>query len=158
MTRNGSTSTSSTPQAHRIQHRHRLAAVVYFLYGLYYLFGAQYLTNMGQGQRGMANPALFFVLGGLITVLFPLLIYSRFAVAFSWGWHRQARRSTLFISFTLLLGCLVVARVYFLVREGLFLKTPWHTLALVLAVINAACLLWAGLSRPGWITREAGVP
>ena len=29
----------------------------------------------------------FFILGGLITLLFPLLIYSRFAFAVSWHWR-----------------------------------------------------------------------
>ncbi|MGE3537043.1 MAG: hypothetical protein AB7N91_06335 [Candidatus Tectimicrobiota bacterium] len=157
MTRNGQTLTSPAPREHRIQQRHALAALVYFVYGLYYLFGAQYLTNMQQSQRGMGNPTLFFLLGGGVAVVFPLLIYSRFAIAFSLFWRAQTHRSTLFINFTLLLGLLVSLRVLVLAQGGLFLKTPWHTLALVLAIVNALCLLWAGLSHPCWITRDAGV-
>jgi hypothetical protein len=26
--------------------------------------------------------------------------------------------------------------------------------ALIVTVINAACLIWAGISRPVWVTRE----
>ncbi len=154
MARNGQTLTPPTPHEHRLQQRHRLAAIVYFLYGLFYLFGAQYLTNMQASQRGAGNPALFFFLGGCVAVLFPLLIYSRFALALSLCWRSQAHRSTLFVNFTLLLGFLVIARVVALASGGVFLKTPLHTLALVMAALNAACLLWAGLSRPYWIARD----
>lgn len=141
-------------QRDHIQRRHTLAALVYFVYGVFYLFGAQYLTSMQATQRGMGNPQLFFALGGLITVLFPLLIYSRFALALSLYWQPQAHRKTLHINFTLLLGLLVIARVIALVRGGLFMKTPLHTVALVVAAINATCLVWAGVSRPFWVTRD----
>src|SRR5919109_5033569 len=139
----------------RIQKRHNIAALVYFAYGVFYLFGAQYLTSMQATTRGMSNPGLFFFLGGVITILFPLLIYSRFALALSLRWQAQAHRTTLFVNFTLLLGLLVVARIVALLRGGLYTKTPWHTAALLIAAINAACLLWAGLGRPVWISREA---
>jgi hypothetical protein len=140
----------------RIQRRHTIAAVVYFLYGLFYLFGAQYITSMVESTgRGSSNSWLFFVLGGVIAVLFPLLIYSRFAFAISLHWPSSLPRKTAYISFTLLLGILVVARVAALVNGGLYLKTPLHTAALVIAAINAAVLLWAGLSQPAWITRDA---
>src|SRR5262249_9907865 len=142
------------PQRHRVQQRHTIAALVYFGYGVFYLFGAQYLTSMQAAQRGMANPRLFFVLGGIITVVFPLLIYSRFALALSWRLRRH--RQALYLNFTLLLGLLVIARVIALLRGGLFMKSGLHTAALVVAVINATCLVWAGLSRPVWVTREAG--
>jgi hypothetical protein len=135
-----------------------VAAIVYFLYGVFYLFGAQYLTSMQATARGLSNPRLFFVLGAVITILFPLLIYSRFALALSLWWKTSAHRKTLFINFTLLLGLLVVARVMALLRGGLFLKTPLHTAGLIIAAINAACLLWAGLSKPGWVTHEAQGP
>jgi hypothetical protein len=36
----------------------------------------------------------------------------------------------------------------------LYLKTPLHTVALMVAAVNAACLIWAGVSRPFWVTRE----
>lgn len=140
------------PAGDALQKRHTVAALVYFAYGVFYLFGAQYLTSMQATARGMSNPRLFFFLGGVITLLFPLLIYRRFALALSLRW--QAHRTTLFVNFTLLLGLLVVARVVALLRGGLYAKTPWHTAALLLAAINAACLLWAGLGRPVWITRE----
>ena len=141
-----------------LQKRHTVAAFVYFLYGVFYLFGAQYLTSMQMTQRGMSNSRLFFFLGGVITILFPLLIYSRFALALSLWWKPQAQRNTLFISFTLLLGLLVVARVMALLRGGLYTKTPLHTAALLIAAINAVCLFWAGLRRPVWITRVAQGP
>ncbi|MDH3599548.1 MAG: hypothetical protein OEU26_07895 [Candidatus Tectomicrobia bacterium] len=140
----------------RIQRRHTIAAVVYFLYGLFYLFGAQYITSMVESTgRGPSNSWLFFVLGGVIAVLFPLLIYSRFAFAFSLRWPFSSQRKTVYISFTLLLGILVVARVAALFNGGLYLQTRLHTAALVIAAINAAVLLWAGLSQPAWITRDA---
>ena len=138
-----------------LQKRHTVAALVYFAYGVFYLFGAQYLTSMQATTRGMSNPRLFFFLGGMITILFPLLIYSRFALALSLRWRPQAHRTTLFVNFTLLLGLLVVARVVALLRGGLYTKTLWHTAALLLAAINAACLLWAGLGQPVWMSREA---
>src|SRR5215470_10158099 len=91
------------PQRDYMQQRHTIAALVYFVYGVFYLFGAQYLTSMRAAQRGMANPQLFFVLGGIITVVFPLLIYSRLALALSLHWRPRAHRKTLYIDFTLLL-------------------------------------------------------
>lgn len=145
----------TVPAGDSLQKRHTVAALVYFLYGVFYLFGAQYLTSMQMTQRGMSHSKLFFFIGGVITMLFPLLIYSRFALALSLWWKPQAQRKTLFISFTLLLGLLVMARVMALLRGGLYTKTPLHTAALIIAAINAACLLWAGLSRPAWVTRDA---
>jgi hypothetical protein len=147
-----------TPNWEQIQRRHTLAAVVYFLYGLFYLFGAQYLTSMREVERGMSNASLFFIIGGVIAVLFPLLIYSRFALALSLWWKPQAQRKTFFLSFTLLLGILVVLRVLALVREGLYAKTPLHTAALIIAAINAVCLIRAGFSQPAWIARESQGP
>lgn len=146
------------PALERLSRRHTAAAIVYFLYGLFYLFGAQYLTSMQATERSMSNPKLFFFIGGAITLLFPLLIYSRFALALSLWWKPQAHRKTLFINFTLILGLLVVARVIALMRGGLYTKTPVHTAALILAAINAACLLWAGLSKPVWVTRISQGP
>src|SRR5262249_35317277 len=146
--------TQAMPPRDYVQQRYAIAALVYFVYGVFYLFGAQYLTSMQTAQRGMANPRLFFVLGGVITIMFPLLIYSRFALALSW--RPRAPRQTLYIDFTLLLGLLVIARVIALLRGGLFMKSALHTTALVVAVINAICLIWAGVSRPAWVTREVG--
>jgi len=143
------------PRQDHIQQRHTIAALVYFVYGVFYLLGAQYLTSMQATQRGMANPQFFFVLGGIITVVFPLLIYSRFALALSLYWRPRAHRKTLYINFTLLLGLLVMARVIALLRGGLFMKSSLHTAALIVAAINASCLVWAGVSRPVWVTRAA---
>ena len=142
------------PWRDHVQQRHAIAALVYFVYGVFYLFGAQYLTSMQATQRGMANPRLFFVLGGIITVVFPLLIYSRLALALSW--RPRAHRKTLYLDFTMLLGLLVIARVIALLRGGLFMKSSLHTAALVVAAINATCLVWAGMSQPVWVIREAG--
>jgi hypothetical protein len=141
-----------------LQRRYTIAALVYFLYGLFYLFGAQYLTSMQTTERAMSNPGLFFALGALLVVLLPPLIYSRFALAFSLYWKPQTQRKTLFIDFTLLLGCLVIMRIIALMRGELYLKTPLHTAALIVAVINATCLIWAGVSRPIWVTRETVEP
>jgi hypothetical protein len=149
---------SASAISERLQKRHNVAALVYFVYGVFYLLGAQYLTSMQATTRGMSNPRLFFVIGGVITVLFPLLISRRFALALSLWWQPQAQRNTLFIDFTLILGLLVVMRVLALLRGGLFMKTPLHTAALLIAAINAACLLWASLLRPVWITRDSQGP
>jgi hypothetical protein len=149
---------SAAPQWERIQKRHTIAAIVYFLYGVFYLFGAQYLTSMRMAERGMSQASFFFVLGGVIAVLFPLLIYSRFALGLSLWWHPQGQRKTLFLSFTLLLGFLVLLRVIALLRGGLYAKTPLHTAALIVAMITATCLVWAGLSRPAWVARDSQGP
>ena len=146
------------PNWERIQKRHTVAAVVYFLYGVFYLLGAQYLTSMRMTERGMSNSSLFFVLGATIAILFPLLIYSRFALALSLWWKPQAQRKTLFLNFTLILGLLVILRVIALLRGGLYAKTPLHTAALIIAAMNAACLVWASASQPLWISRESQGP
>jgi MFS family permease len=141
-----------------LQQRYTIAASVYFLYGVCYLLGSQYFMSMQDTQRGMAYASyatFFFVLGGFITVLFPVLIYSRFAFAVSWYWRPHAQYKTLSISFTLLLGLLVLFRIYWLLRDNVFMKTPLHTAACIITAINAACLIWAGVSRPFWVTREA---
>jgi hypothetical protein len=146
------------PTGKPLQQRYTIAASVYFLYGVCYLFGSQYFMNMQDTQRGMAYASyatFFFVLGGLITVLFPMLIYSRFAFAVSWYWRPHAQYKTLSINFTLLLGFLVLFRIYWLLRDSVFMKTSLHTTAFIITVINAACLIWAGVSRPFWVTREA---
>ncbi len=160
MARRTDTTTQSpmVPNWERIQKRHTVAAVVYFLYGVFYLFGAQYLTRMRMTERGMSNSSLFFVLGATITILFPLLIYSRFALALSLWWKPQAQRKTLFLNFTLILGLLVILRVIALLRGGLYAKTPLHTAALIIAAMNAACLVWASASQPLWISRESQGP
>ena len=142
----------------RLHKRHTIAAMVYFLYGVFYLFGAQYLTSMQATERGMASPTLFFIIGGVIAMLFPLLIYSRFALGLSLWRQSPSHRTTLFINFTLLLGLLVVARVVALLRGGIYAKTWLHTAALIIAALNAACLLWAGLSRPAWVSRDSQGP
>jgi len=140
------------------QQRYTVAALVYFIYGLFYLFGAQYLTSMQATERAMSNPRLFFALGTLLVIILPPLIYSRFALALSLYWRPQTQRKTLFIDFTLLLGCLVIMRVIALIYGQLYLKTSLHTIALIVAVINATCLIWAGMSRPVWVTRESVEP
>ena len=138
----------------RFQKRHTIAAVVYFLYGLFYLFGAQYLTTMGMSERGMSGSKWWFWIGATLLVLFPLLIYKRFAIGLSlWG-KGQRRYKTLCINFTLLLGVLVSIRVYFLIDAELYAKTPLHLAGLVIGIINAVMLLWAGLSKPVWTTRH----
>ena len=153
------TTLSALPSTRKpLQQRYTIAASVYFLYGVCYFFGSQYFMSMQDTERGMAYAAyatFFFIVGGLITVVFPLLIYSRFALAVSWYWRPRAQYKTLHISFTLLLGLLVIFRSYLLLRGNVFMKTPLHMAALIVTVINAICLIWAGVSRPVWVTREA---
>lgn len=147
--------TPSVSDDHRLQQRHTIAAVVYFLYGLFYLFGAKYLTTMGMGARGMPHSNLWFGIGTLILLLFPILIYKQFAIGLS-VW-RKARRQyhTLWINFTLLLALAVSGKIYALLHAGLYARTPIHTAGLIVVVINAISLLWAGLSKPVWTTRHS---
>lgn len=140
----------ATPAQDRLQIRHAIAAVVYFIYGIYYLFGAQYLTSMQSTQRAMSNPEVFFILGGIIAVTFPILIYRRTGLGVSFLQRASNRHRSYQVSFTLLLGLLVCARVAALLRGGLYLKSPLHTIALVLAAVTAAFLLWAGLGQAWW--------
>ncbi len=150
--------TAPTTLSHRepkIQRRHTIAAVVYLLYGVFYLFGAQYITSMGETERGMSSgSSLFFILGGVVAVLFPLLVYNRFAFALSLRRPSSQQRKTAYLNFTLILGLLVVLRVVALFRGGLYLKTPLHTSGLVIAAVTALFLLWAGFSQPAWISRD----
>lgn len=147
---------TASDRAARIQRRHTIAAVVYFLYGLFYLFGAQYVTGMGMSERGTSTSApLFFVIGGVIAILFPFLIHRIFAFGFSLSWFKKLQRSTLYLSFTLILGLLVVGRVYSLIKLEFYAKSPLHIAGLTIATVNAACLLWAGGSRPFWISRQS---
>ena len=141
--------------AARIQRRHTIAAVVYFIYGLFYLFGAQYVTSMGLSGRGSSTSApLFYVIGGAIAIVFPLLVHRMFALGLSLSWPKRMQRSTWYISFTLILGLMVAVRVYSLIKLGFYAKSPLHITGLLIAAINAAGLLWAGLSRPCWISRQ----
>ena len=146
------------PAENPLQKRHTVAAIVYFIYGIYYLFGAQYLTSMQSTQRGMANPTAFFILGGIIAITFPFLIYRRAGLGVSFLNRASGQHRSYQISFTLLLGLLVCARVVALLRGGLYAKSPLHTAALVLTVINAACLLWAGLGQAWWRIEPTGSP
>ena len=146
------------PAENSLQKRHTIAAIVYFVYGVYYLFGAQYLTSMQSTQRGMSNPTAFFILGGIIAITFPFLIYRRTGIGMSFLHRASGRHRSYQISFTLLLGILVCARVVALLRGGLYMKSPLHTAALVLTVINAAFLLWAGLGQAWWRIEATGSP
>lgn len=143
----------------RIQRRHTLAAIVYFIYGLFYLFGAQYVTSTGMSTRGASSSApVWFVIGGVILILFPILIYRTAAIPLPLGWIKPIKWRTLHISFTLLLSLAVVARVISLIRLEFYAKSPLHMTGLIVVMINAAFLLRAGLSRPFWVSRQsAGV-
>lgn len=146
--------TSSSSRTNDLQRRHNIAAVVYFLYGLFYLFGAQYLTTMGMSARGMSNSKLWFAIGAVVLIVFPWLIYKQFSIGLSlWNKSRQSY-TTLSISFTLLLGIAVCLKIYGLLRGALYAKTLLHTAGLVVVVINAAVLLWTALGKPMWITRH----
>lgn len=146
--------TSSSSRTNDLQWRHNIAAAVYFLYGLVYLFGAQYLTTMGMSARGMVNSKLWFAIGTVILIVFPWLIYKQFSIGLSlWNKSRQSY-TTLSISFTLLLGIAVCLKIYGLLRGALYTKTLLHTAGLVVVVINATVLLWTALGKPMWITRH----
>lgn len=136
------------------QWRYTLAALVYFGYGLVYLFGAHYLTNMQMSERAMPNSQGYFIIGAVLVLLLPWLIYRRFALACAWYSPRYGHQTTVGLDFTLLLGCLVSARVVALVWGQSYLKTPLHTVACVVALLTATCLLWAGFSRPWWSRRD----
>lgn len=58
------------------EERFRRAAWTYFGYGVVYMIGAIYLATQGVGARGMrmAPVVIWFVLGTLFIVVFPLLI------------------------------------------------------------------------------------
>ena len=143
-------------RAARIQRRHAIAAIVYFIYGLFYLFGAQYITDAGVTSRGMSTGATkWYILGGAVAVVFPLLIHRMFAFGLSLSWPKRMQRSTWHLSFTFILGLMVAARVYSLLKLEFYAKSSLHKTGLLIAAINAACLLWAGLSRPCWISRQA---
>jgi hypothetical protein len=140
----------------RIQRRHTLAAVVYFIYGLFYLYGAQYITGAGMTQRGMSTgTTMWFIIGGVVAIVFPLLIHRVFAFGLSLSRSKQMQRNTFYINFTLILGLLVVGRVYSLIKLGFYAKSPLHIIGLLMAAINAAFLLWAAWSRPFWISRQS---
>jgi len=149
------TESALSPRERAVQQRYTTAALVYFLYGLVYLFGAQYLTTMQAGRRGMESSAVFFILGGVLALLLPWLIYRRWAIPLPLYWQPRERRTTLRFDVTFLLGLLVLLRVFFLLRGGLFLKTWVHTAALGVAILNATCLLWAGAPQAVRKTRVA---
>jgi len=140
----------------RIQRRHTIAAIVYFIYGLFYLYGAQYITGAGMSERGMSTgTTMWYVIGGVIAIVFPLLIHRVFAFGLSLSWSKQMQRSTFYVNFSLILGLLVLGRVYSLIQLGFYTKSPLHIIGLLMAAINAACLLWAAWSRPFWISRQS---
>lgn len=145
----------SPPSAEqRLQKRHTIAAVVYFLYGLFYLFGAQYLTTMGMSARGASSSKAWFLIGGIILIVFPLLIYKRFAIGLSL-WSKAQQYKTLWINFTLLLGVAVSLKIFGLLRGALYMESPLHMAGLIVVIINTMSLLWAGLSKPVWTTRHS---
>ena len=144
-----------SPAGKSQQQRYTVAALVYFLYGLFYLFGAQYLTNMQATERAMSNPRLFFALGALLVALLPPLIYSRFALALSLVLEAtDPEEDTLHRLHSASWVPGDHARYRPDPRQTVS-EDPLHTVALIVAVINATCLIWAGVSRPVWVTREA---
>ena len=153
--------TFSSSSGNHLQRRHSIAAVVYFFYGLVYLLGAQYLTARGMSARGMAYSKWWFLMCAIFLILFPWRIYKQFGLGISLWNKSQQTYKTLSISFTLLLGIAVCFKIYGLLRGALYTQTPLHTAALIAVAINAVVLLWAGLSKPMWITaaqaQEPGV-
>ncbi|MCZ6874057.1 MAG: hypothetical protein O7G88_11115, partial [bacterium] len=116
--------TFSSSSGNHLQRRHSIAAVVYFFYGLVYLLGAQYLTAMGMSARGMSNSKWWFLIGAMILILFPWLIYKQFSIGLSLWNKSQQSYKTLSINFTLLLGITVCFKIYGLLRGALYTQTP----------------------------------
>ena len=58
--------------------KYRQAAVAYFIYGLLYLFGAVYAASTGISERAALSGGSigWFVIGGVVVLLFPYLIWS----------------------------------------------------------------------------------
>lgn len=118
--------------------KYRQAAVAYLIYGLIYLAGAIYLGQVGKGPPG--GP-LWYVIGALMALGFPVLIW------FEFKWVTRA------------LAILVFIRVIGLLRIGLRTERenvplPWGgeiSLQLgafvFLLVAAVACFL---LARAGW--------
>lgn len=59
-------------------YRYRQAAVTYFIYGLIYLTGAFYAASTGMSERASLGGGniTWFILGVLIVLVFPYLIWS----------------------------------------------------------------------------------
>ncbi|MFQ5893519.1 MAG: hypothetical protein ACE5H5_04320 [Nitrospinota bacterium] len=115
------------------------AALVYLLYGLLYLAGAAYLAAIGRVMRG--SPVVWFALGSLFVLLFPVLIWR----GFKWV--------------TRLLSILLALRVVGLVKVLVTSSPTWVPLPgglhlpqrvgvfLFLLVAMVAC---AATARAGW--------
>ncbi len=59
--------------------KYRQAAIAYFIYGLIYLAGAIYVTQVGVAERAREVGAVgWFLLGGLFVIAFPWLIFKGF--------------------------------------------------------------------------------
>mgnify|MGYP003577152112 CR=1 FL=1 len=118
--------------------KYHQAAIVYLIYGIIYLVGALHLASVGAGPRG---GAFWFILGGLMALIFPLLVWK----GFKW--------------FTRILAVFVAVRVLGLIRivldttgEGVLM--PWGGTfpvrlgaVLFLIIAGAACFM---LIRAGW--------
>lgn len=130
---------------------YRDAAVGYLVYGLIYLIGAVYLARVGASPRAMApGSTWWFVLGGLMVVVLPLLIWKEFK------WLTRA------------LAVLVLVRVVGLLR--LMIRSDWEAVPLpwggamseaygaaaFLAVSLVVCMLLARAGWSTWLERRRG--
>jgi hypothetical protein len=63
-----------------LRNKYHQAAVAYFIYGLLYLGGAFYAATAGVSERAVTSGSAvgWFVLGGLVVIVFPLLIWKQF--------------------------------------------------------------------------------
>ncbi|NIS49415.1 MAG: hypothetical protein GWN61_26570 [candidate division Zixibacteria bacterium] len=126
----------------RIRKYHQ-ASLTYLVYGVIYLVGAIHLVKSGFSGRAMGsgNGLIYFIIGALIVVVFPLLIWK----GFKW--------------FTRILAVLVVTRMIGLVQVIFENSTssvplPWgaelpmlYGAIVFLAVTAFTCFM---LVRAGW--------
>ena len=119
------------------------AAIAYLIYGIIYLAGAIYLSQIGLSDRGAMDNGgwIWYAVGALMVVGFPLIIW------------RGVRW------FTLLIASFMLYRVYELTRIAFdaqqdFLPMPWGgdmtrstgaIIFAVIAVLTMGMLLRAGL-------------
>ncbi len=146
----------------RAAQRFRIAAAVYFLYGILYLAGAVHLVRQGLGPRGMDTRApsfLWFVLGAIFLVLFPWLI-------------ARGTRGGLYLAFVRVLAVVVAVRAVGLLPVALWgspraVELPWGGRIAIrhgtwgfvaLTCVTAVVLAWAGWARPVRGREQEGKP
>lgn len=101
--------------------RFRQAAIAYLVYGVLYMAGAIYLASQGIGTRGMrvGGGIGWFIVGALLTVLVPVLLYRPWELHF---FLRDSARRVCFFTrevFGVILTLLVAFRAFGVGRVAL---------------------------------------